>query len=76
MPLRAFPNPAVCSFTFSGPPDEINSFSLFDLQGKKVSHPVEIKERNPYHVFVDLKDLPEGIYLLQIPNQTLKVRKE
>ena len=76
MPLEVFPNPTSGPITLSGAPEEISSYTLYDIQGQNVMYQVEIVEQDYYQVFLDLSDLPRGVYLLQTASQTLKVRKE
>ena len=76
IPLSAYPNPTTGPIKLTGPPDEIQSFTLFDLQGRDMTQQVEKVEEDYYQVFLDLSDLPKGVYLLQTANQTVKVRRE
>ena len=76
MPLAIYPNPTQGPATLSGPPDEIESFQLFDIQGRAMTHLVEVVEEDYYQVFLDFSHLPKGIYLLKTAHQTLKVERE
>ena len=51
--------------------EEINSMQLFDLQGRKLNVPIDIKNKT-----IDGTSLAEGKYLLQIETKQSILTKE
>ena len=75
-PLRVFPNPTKGLLTLEGIPDEIETYSFYDLQGREVTAEVKLLEIGTYQTQLDLSQLKKGIYILETPNHSIKVRKE
>ena len=75
-PVRAFPNPTKGLLSIEGGADEIESVTFYDVQGVNVSGQVKLVERNLYRSMYDLSKLPVGVYIIETPNHSVKVRKE
>ncbi|MEM6631156.1 MAG: PA14 domain-containing protein [Bacteroidota bacterium] len=76
LPARVFPNPTKGPLTLEGNPDEVESITFYDLQGKNVSAQVELIEQSTYQSVWNLFKLPKGVYVLESPNNSFKIRKE
>ena len=76
MPLEVYPNPTTGPLSIEGAPDELTSFTFFDVTGKDVTAQVELIERTEFLIRVDISKLPRGVYLLKTENETVKVERE
>jgi hypothetical protein len=64
------------TISLEGNLDEMESFTLCDLQGKDMHDHVIILDRNTHQITLDLSRLERGLYILETPNHVFKVRKE
>ena len=76
MPLTLYPNPTQGLLTIEGAPDELSSFTLYDVVGKDVTAQARLVYRDDFQIQLDLSRLPRGVYLLNTENETVKVEKE
>ena len=76
MPLEVYPIPTRGPLSIEGAPDELTSFTFFDVTGKDVTGQVRLIERTEFLIRVDISKLPRGVYLLKTENETVKVEKE
>lgn len=67
--VRVFPNPAKGEITLMGS-KAMNSIALFDLSGRI------IKRLEPTVDKIDISQLSNGVYLLKIDNEAIKIVKE
>ena len=75
-PLEVFPNPARGFLSIEGAPDELSSFTFYDVVGKDVTAQVHVIYRDDFQIQLDISRLPRGVYLLKTKNETRKVEKE
>ena len=75
MPLDLYPNPTGGPLSIEGAPDELTSFTFYDVTGKDVTAQVKLIERTEFLIRVDISKLPRGVYLLKTENETRKVEK-
>ena len=65
---RLFPNPTFGNFTIATnfPVSGIGEIQIWDAAGgllRRLYHPIQ---NGPNHILIDLKDLPKGVYLIQL----------
>ena len=75
-PLEVYPNPTKGPLSIEGAPDELTSFTFYDVTGKDVTGQVRLIERTEFRIRVDISKLPRGVYLLKTENETVKVERE
>ena len=61
--VNVYPNPASTIITIDGEQNQINSFELFDLSGRKM---ISSNEINLNHFPVDIRNLLPGIYFIKL----------
>ena len=76
MPLEVYPNPTRGALSIEGAPDELTSFTFYDVTGKDVTAQVRLIDRTDFLIRVDISKLPRGVYLLKTENETVKVERE
>ena len=76
MPLTLYPNPTKGLLTIEGAPDELSSFTLYDVVGKDVTAQVRLIYRDDFQIQLNLSRLPRGVYLLKTENETVKIERE
>jgi hypothetical protein len=69
----AYPNPTTGILKIKNEELEINLIQLFDTNGKLMQ---EIKNIDSTEISIDLSTYPEGLYFLNIDDQTIKVMKQ
>ena len=75
-PLSVFPNPTKGFLSMEGAPDDMDSFTFYDITGKDVTNQVKVIDRSDFRVSLDISKLLRGVYLLKTANETVKVEKE
>ena len=75
--VRAFPNPTTGILRVDSRNKKIEAVQLFDLRGRLVQQKTAVRE---YQTDIDMKILPEGMYILQVnaegEYQNIKVLKK
>jgi hypothetical protein len=64
--IRIYPNPAQEILTIEGLPDYIIKVAVFDITG----HLIRIQNSTPNVSKIDISELPKGMYLIYLNNQT------
>lgn len=70
-----YPNPAVSSITILPNGTEINSVSIFDINGQLVFQDKLVSDRN-YNLSVDVSQLKKGLYLVQFKTKRGNINKK
>ena len=76
MPLTLYPNPTKGPLIVEGSPDELSSFTFYDVLGKDVTAQVRLIYRDDFQIQLNLSRLPRGVYLLKTENETVKIERE
>ncbi|MEM6632952.1 MAG: T9SS type A sorting domain-containing protein [Bacteroidota bacterium] len=74
--IRAFPNPTQGLLTLEGSSGELASYHFYDILGNSVDNAVTVVEQGNGYIQLDLSQLTLGIYILETPNHSFKIRKE
>ena len=73
---KIYPNPTKGHITLEGSMAEIKAYRFYDLQGRDMNGFVQLMDEGNGYIVLDLTKLAVGIYILETPNHSFKVRKE
>ncbi|MCP9234890.1 T9SS type A sorting domain-containing protein [Lewinella sp. JB7] len=73
--IATFPNPFGDQLTVEGVGAVTDTPRIFDLQGREVSHLVELRERSDERIVLATAALPRGMYLLRWGGVELRIVK-